>query len=108
MPDDLLPASGAAQPHPLERQDAHSYQLALMRLRRPEYLRSEAISVRVGCWNVGDFSCHQDVKNWFAGDEGPDVYALGLQEVVDLNQTSNFLKYIDPAIALRWKAHVQV
>lgn len=103
--DDSLPASGAAQPHPLEHQGAHSYQLALMQSRRPDYLRSKAISVRVGCWNVGNFSCHQDLKDWFAGDEGPDVYALGLQEVVDV--TSSYLN-IDPAIALRWKAHVQV
>jgi hypothetical protein len=102
------PASGSGQVHPFETQDAQTYQTSKILSRRSEYLRSKTIAIKVGSWNAGDFSCWDDVKDWFTDEEGYGIYALGLQEVINVNQTSNFLKYIDPAVAMRWKAHVQV
>jgi len=109
--DEQHPASSSGQPHPLEHQDAHTYTAHRMLSRRPEYLSPRQIGIKVGSWNIGDFPCWQDIPEWFSStgeDEGTGIYVLALQEVVDLNQTTSFLRYIDPKIALTWQAHVQV
>lgn len=40
--------------------------------------------------------------------EEVDVYALGLQEVVDVNNTQNFWRYPDPKVEIGWREKVQV
>ncbi|KAF8544118.1 Endonuclease/exonuclease/phosphatase [Trichophaea hybrida] len=104
------PASGSGQAHPFDQQDAQTYQTSKILSRRNEYLRTKTITIKIGSWNTGNFSCWEDVKEWFTDKEYEEcygMYALSLQEVVDVNQPSNFLKDINPAIAMRWKAHVQ-
>lgn len=108
------PASSSGPPHPLQNQDAPTYAARRMLSRRPEYLSPRRIAVKVGSWNIGNFQCWGDVREWLpelGGAEentATDIYVLALQEVVDLAQTSSFLRYTDPKTALTWKAHVQV
>ncbi|KAF2637682.1 phosphatase family protein-like protein [Massarina eburnea CBS 473.64] len=46
---------------------------------------------------------HND-KKAVAGDDEVGIYALGLQEVVDINSMSEALRpYTDPSVAARWK-----
>jgi len=108
--DEQHPASSSGPPHPLEHQDAHTYAARRMLSRRPEYLSPRQLGIKVGSWNTGNFLCSQDIPEWLTrnGDGTADIYVLGLQEIVDITQTSSFLRYTNPAIPLTWKAHVQV
>jgi hypothetical protein len=88
--------------------ESHVYIRRKLLSRRSEFLRPNNVKIKAGTWNAGNYNCWEDIKDWFKHEEGYDVYALALQEVVDINQTANFIKYIGPTVALRWKANVQV
>jgi hypothetical protein len=115
--DDDRPASRPSSGR-FEFKDGPTYLAARMQSRRPEYLSTKKVKIQVGSWNIGDYGCHGDLADWFGSnpslrqwpprDSTADIYVLGLQEVVDVNQTSNFIKYSDPKIALNWRSHVQV
>ncbi|KAI5819920.1 Endonuclease/exonuclease/phosphatase [Pyronema omphalodes] len=87
--------------------ESHVYIRRKLLSRRSEFLRPNNVKIKAGTWNAGNYNCWEDIKDWFKHEEGYDVYALALQEVVDINQTANFIKYIGPTVALRWKANVQ-
>ncbi|KAH6603165.1 phosphatidylinositol polyphosphate phosphatase [Trichoderma cornu-damae] len=103
--------------------------------RRSEYLRPCQIRVKLGTWNVA--ACpgtDKDLASWFAEDaeaaktistvdisnerseltrsvrgEGFDLYVLGLQEVVDLNRTGEYMSriYVDNGPMEKWTAALE-
>ncbi|KAF2272332.1 DNase I-like protein [Westerdykella ornata] len=104
--------------------------------RRAEYTRPRAIRIKVGTWNVGGLKdTDKDLATWFvnsevhqpstsatAGDtDDPEddsqalvrdgqvgIYALGLQEIVDVSSAAEALRpYADPTVPNRWKNSMQ-
>jgi hypothetical protein len=58
--------------------------------RRIEQLGSgvsslEKLNVFVGTWNVNAHLPTEDLSRWLKADAQPDIYAIGLQEAVELN-----------------------
>lgn len=105
----------------------HPHQLLpkILRSRRKEFVEPRQIKIRVGTWNVASRSAEaqKDVGDWLLESEGSakyrhsaekfnpeevDIYAIGLQEVIDINATQNYIQYTDPAISANWLSHIQV
>ncbi|KAJ6786000.1 hypothetical protein PWT90_07636 [Aphanocladium album] len=86
-------------------------------LRRGEYMGQRQLRVKIGSWNTaGCTGTDKDVGSWFFRDEGLahefaqlgvtnhdtpktrgdaiDLYVLGLQEVVDLNTTKEYVNRV--------------
>ncbi|ATY67145.1 phosphatase family [Cordyceps militaris] len=86
-------------------------------LRRSEYMGQRKLRVKIGSWNTaGCTGTDKDVGSWFFRDEGLthhldrlqispkpnepkhaaaiDLYVLGLQEVVDLNTTKEYVSRV--------------
>ncbi|RPA79911.1 DNase I-like protein [Ascobolus immersus RN42] len=93
-------ANGTFQPHKMLGK--------MMRARRKEFLEPASVNIKCGTWNVAALPVGEIDKgllDWFGPDEkGEDVgiYVLGLQEVVDVNATESYIKYIDPAVPQNW------
>jgi hypothetical protein len=99
--------------------------------RRAEYSRPRSVRIKVGTWNVaGIKGTEKDIGTWFVSSKGTEsslippapgynegeapgeeevgIYALGLQEVVDISSaTEAFRPYTDPTVANRWKAEIE-
>jgi hypothetical protein len=99
--------------------------------RRAEYCRPRSVRIKVGTWNVaGIKGTEKDVGTWFVASKGTEaslipsspgynegeaprdeevgIYALGLQEIVDISSATEALRpYTDPTVANRWKAEIQ-
>eukprot|EP01039_Chlorochromonas_danica_P014449 gene14449-16875_t len=58
-----------------------------MRLREAEYLKSAECSLFCGTWNVNAKKQEVGLEDWIlpAGQPPADIYAIGFQEIVDLN-----------------------
>ncbi|KAI5790265.1 Endonuclease/exonuclease/phosphatase [Geopyxis carbonaria] len=116
-------------PTPFDTDTASYIHTNLLR-RRSSYISAQHLRIKVGTWNIGNYTdgCARDLAEWFAPPTRTpifekhattaektadheahyhDIYVLGLQEVVDVNQTQTFLKYMDPKIALNWRAQAQ-
>ncbi|KAL4933150.1 phosphatase family protein [Aspergillus undulatus] len=103
-----------------------------VKARKGEYTRPLSLRVKVGSWNVAAISgTEKDVGKWFvqqqglcgqgsgsqngsvskdasSGDDEVGLYALGLQEIVDVSSPAEALRpYVDPAPASRWKRAVE-
>lgn len=110
----ITPDVSTGPSHPLDLQDAQSYLMSQMLARRAEYTRPHTLRIKVGSWNVAAVAdTEKELSDWLVKggevlEDGIDIYVLGLQEVVDVNQTQNFIRYMDPKIALNWRAHAQV
>ncbi|TGZ83681.1 DNase I-like protein [Ascodesmis nigricans] len=111
-----MPGSWDLSPSPyttpaLEAPNTHTYVTTQLLSRRREFLSPKTVTVQVSTWNIGSFESAHDLPEWLPkvskSPEQVDIYALALQEVVDVTNTQNFLRYIDPKIALSWKAHAQ-
>ncbi|KAL7271090.1 hypothetical protein RUND412_006178 [Rhizina undulata] len=100
--------------------------------RRDEYVKQRSIRIKIGSWNVASMEgVHVDLAEWLIdnkrdlsvvrmGNQGGEleqdgvddddqvgIYAIALQEVVDITATETFIKYTDPKVALNWKAYAQ-
>lgn len=57
--------------------------------RQADYTSTKPISLWTGTWNVNakkPLSCPEDCQAWLgSSSSAPDVYAIGFQEIVDLN-----------------------
>jgi inositol polyphosphate 5-phosphatase INPP5B/F len=89
----------------------------MMRARRKEFLEPRRVNIKVGTWNVAALPAadvEKELLDWFGPDgkekEGEEVgiYVLGLQEVVDVNATESYIKYIDPAVPQNWTKALEV
>src|SRR5690606_27936721 len=104
-------STSAATAQALANEDntlAHPHQLLpkILRSRRKEFVEPKTIKIRVGTWNVASGAAptvQEDIKDWITQGEvdaknqsqgGPysninpaevDIYAIGLQEVIDIN-----------------------
>lgn len=111
MASDEMPGSWTDDIPAAPSPNPHTHLTDLMHARRPEYLVPRTLRIKVGTWNIGDFHCFDDLAEWLPaarGEAGFDVYALGLQEVVNVSQASQFLGYLDPKVEHAWRAHAQV
>ncbi|KAF2744443.1 DNase I-like protein [Sporormia fimetaria CBS 119925] len=99
--------------------------------RRAEYTRPKNLRIKVGTWNVAGLKgLEKDLGAWFVEAKGGDsragadatahddaplaneaevgIYALGLQEVVDINSPAEALRpFTDPSVASRWKEAIE-
>lgn len=128
------PGSGAPQP----QQDTQAYLTEQMLSRRSEFIRQQRIKIKVGSWNVAATQgIEKDLSDWVVdkkrdlrtvsvtggdvreatgetkdkGNNNEDeigIYAIGLQEVVDITSRDSYFKYLDPKVEMNWKAHAQV
>lgn len=61
--------------------------------RENEFLSIEQMRIFCGTFNVNGKTPDEDLRPWlFINEKHVDVYAIGLQEVVDLNTTSYLLQ----------------
>lgn len=96
-----------------------------MRQRRKEFLEPRRVNIKVGTWNVAALPTEEiekELLDWygetFIPDEGSakgkgaqedvGIYVLGLQEVVDVNATESYIRYVDPAVAQNWNKALEV
>lgn len=113
-----MPGSWDLAPSPyatpsLEAPDTQTYISTQLLSRRREFLKHTTVRIQTSSWNIGSFETAHDLPEWLPKvseipAEDIDIYALALQEVVDVTNTQNFLRYMDPKIAMNWKAHAQV
>ncbi|OAA36183.1 phosphatase family protein [Beauveria brongniartii RCEF 3172] len=102
-------------------------------LRRSEYMGQRKLRVKIGSWNTaGCPGTDKDVGSWFFRDQGLtnefaklgvdatndtakaddaiDLYVLGLQEVVDLNTTKEYVNRVyagENAQITKWRSAVE-
>lgn len=113
-PDSSVRSASEAGDAPLSTPQSLARALTL---RRAEYIGKRRLRVKIGSWNTaGCTGTDKDVGSWFFRDEGlahefaklgvstndkpktadepVDLYVLGLQEVVDLNTTKEYVNRV--------------
>ncbi|VUC21705.1 unnamed protein product [Clonostachys rosea] len=134
-PTTAPPADPSVQSDPVELSTPYTLSRALI-ARRKEYVRPRSVRIKIGTWNVA--ACpgtDKDLATWFLDNEGIDkdlnvldlsqatavresrtqraevgLYVLGLQEVVDLNMTKEYMAravYTDKSATIKWQAAIE-
>eukprot|EP00300_Choanocystis_sp_HF-7_P015262 c18990_g1_i3.p1 GENE.c18990_g1_i3~~c18990_g1_i3.p1 ORF type:complete len:849 (+),score=195.30 c18990_g1_i3:319-2547(+) len=102
--------SGELEPpsiHPRDEIDAMVAPLrtnaikARLRQRREEFSEKSTISVHVCTWNVNGKVFDAELESWLQPELRPDIFVVGLQEVVDL--TAQNLIMTDATRANEWE-----
>jgi hypothetical protein len=76
-----------------------------------KYTTSEELTVFIGSWNVGGQNLKEDIKliEWLFPSKmkkTPDIYCIGLQEIVELNANYLLLSSNQPKVEY-WKNNIK-
>jgi len=74
--------------------------------RLDDYTEKKDISMFIGTWNVNGklpSEDDQDIKSWLKPEQNFGIYAIGLQEIVDLSSPNTWMSKPDVEAVERWE-----
>lgn len=81
----------------------HDWVARQMKLRRPDYTETLAVSLKIVSWNVNGKRVGEDLTSLLLEDTEPGIYAIGLQEM-DLGKSAYVVH--DPSYEIEWTAAI--
>eukprot|EP01138_Halocafeteria_seosinensis_P013564 gb/GECG01013853.1/.p1 GENE.gb/GECG01013853.1/~~gb/GECG01013853.1/.p1 ORF type:complete len:870 (+),score=105.76 gb/GECG01013853.1/:1-2610(+) len=111
LPDEFRDESEFTPWHPraIHAIQQHSIQQQLEE-REHEYTDFHKIRIYTGTWNVAGKWPNEDLESWLSPEETStrmaDIYAIGLQEMVDLTASNVLMENQSVKRAAQWKEHI--